>query len=155
MSQQATQTFIQFESQNLSSLENLGWSREGYDFVGWNENKNATTAQYTDSQNIHLDGIDDKTLYAIWKKKTYTVKLDVNNNDYGEIIGANSGTYDYGTVLNISAVAKTGYVFSQWNSDIGGEHLLSTKTITVNQNIDLLATFAEDNIIITYEDNIQ
>lgn len=48
------------------------FTKDGYTFIGWNTNKNASTALYTDEQEVsnlskENDGVI--TLYAIWKVK--------------------------------------------------------------------------------------
>lgn len=52
--------------------------KTGYDFVGWSLNKNATTASFANGQSITAQQLnanagDTKTLYAVWKKHTYSI----------------------------------------------------------------------------------
>ena len=68
------------ESENLNTN---GFSREGYTFIGWSKDKNATTAEYTDKQsvkNLTSENNGNVTLYAVWKENTSSNKStnDVN-----------------------------------------------------------------------------
>lgn len=66
--------------ETLSSIHTIGiskslnanaFTKEGYTFLGWSEDKNATSATYVDKQKVNnlsnKDG-DTVTLYAIWHK---------------------------------------------------------------------------------------
>ena len=59
------------------------------------------------------------------------------------------GAYPYGTEVTFKAVAKEGYVFKGWYSDINGTgDCLSTDAtykFTLTQNTDVFAKFAEDS----------
>lgn len=44
-------------------------TREGYDFLGWNTNKNAKTGYFLSDLYV----TDDTTVYAIWKQKEYQI----------------------------------------------------------------------------------
>lgn len=49
-----------------STLPACTFTREGYDFLGWSTDANATTATYADQGSISIDA--DTTLYAIWAR---------------------------------------------------------------------------------------
>lgn len=56
-------------------------TREGYDFLGWSENADATEPTYTkggDLQTISMNG--DQYLYAVWQKTPAPVKYTVTVN---------------------------------------------------------------------------
>ena len=54
-------------------------TREGYEFLGWNEDKNTTTGDKEAIGNEKLTG--NKTVYAIWKKKAeYKVEYEFFTN---------------------------------------------------------------------------
>ena len=63
-------------------------TREGYTFLGWNENKDATTAQNFTENKITVTAADgySKTLYAVWSrdKGTLTVTKTFTGLDAGE-----------------------------------------------------------------------
>ena len=50
-------------------------SREGYTFLGWSRNENATEATYAAGDYFTEEITTATTLYAVWKANTYTVTL--------------------------------------------------------------------------------
>ena len=55
-------------------------TRKGYNFLGWSEDKNATTPDFDENTQVN----NDVTVYALWKKKTpdpgnVTVEFDKNS----------------------------------------------------------------------------
>ena len=93
------------------------FTKEGYTFVGWNTNKNASAALYTDEQVVSDLGQTGETitLYAIWKANTYTVKYD-SNGGTGSMANV---TYSYGESkkLTKNTFTKDGYTFIGWNTN--------------------------------------
>jgi len=95
-------------------------SRSGYTFVGFNTNRNATTALNIASRRITAN----TTYYAIWKQNTVTPKP----NTYIVSFNANGGTYgsncpspgsgknvNQGTSLSsICTVSRNHYTFVSW-----------------------------------------
>lgn len=57
----------------LSTAEPI---REGYDFLGWSEDRTATSAQYMPGGSYTVDV--KTTLYAVWQLKTYEIAYDAN-----------------------------------------------------------------------------
>ena len=51
-------------------------SKNGYEFLGWAETKNAKSPKYVSGNEITMD--KNKTLYAVWKKKSVKVNTSVN-----------------------------------------------------------------------------
>ncbi len=67
----ANKLMTNFEYGKMYTLARNTYTRKGYTFVGWSNNKNAIEADYTDQQKVeNLCGNNDETitLYAIWKK---------------------------------------------------------------------------------------
>ena len=50
-------------------------SREGYTFLGWSRNENATEATYAAGDYFTEEITTATTLYAVWKANTYTITL--------------------------------------------------------------------------------
>lgn len=67
----------------------------------------------------------------------YHIIVDTTSLAYGKAYGG--GNYEEGEVINIFAVSKEGYEFTQW-SDGNKEN---PRTIVVNENKSLIACFAE------------
>mgnify|MGYP004647419087 CR=1 FL=1 len=78
------------------------FTKDGYTFIGWNTNKDANVALYTDEQEVSgLSG--NITLYAVWKVNEYNVNVTVQN-----------GTVD---VANKKVIEKQNGVFNLTPSD--------------------------------------
>lgn len=99
----AEQTKTEGKELTLSSTEPT-W--DGYTFLGWNTDKDATTAKYPAGGKY----TDDKavTLYAIWEKneeevKEYSIKYTLN----GGVATGNPTTATYDKVVEIKNPSKT------------------------------------------------
>ena len=66
---------------------------------------------------------------------TYDVSI---SSSEGGSVNSQSGTYNAGTVLNITATPSDGYEFIGWT---GSNETSMEITITVNSNIQLIANF--------------
>ena len=115
-----------------------------YDFIGWSENPSATTPEYlpgsTYSENKNV------TLYAIWKRKTYTVTYNANGGS-----GApESQTKEYGITLKLSNTKPTRdkYTFLGWSTSKNA----TTATYkpngdyTMNSDITLYAVWKSNQV---------
>ena len=115
-----------------ASAELTAVANEHYDFVNWTGDVNSTENPLT----IPVDG--DKNITANFAKKQYTLTVLTNDENKGTVTGA--GTYDYGTVVAIEAIAQPGYKLLYWSdrsSDL-------TRTITMNKNEALSAYFVKE-----------
>ncbi len=83
-------------------------ARAGYNFVGWNADRNASTGSIPANVSLYAT---DKSVYAIWAIKRYTMTF---NTDGGTEIAPVTKNYNE----QISAPAnptKTGYTFAGWD----------------------------------------
>lgn len=71
----------------------------------------------------------------------HTLTLTSNNPSYGTVSPAQPTQYPEGTSVTISATPATGYVFSKWSDN----NSQTPRTIVVDQDITLQATFVIDN----------
>ena len=71
---------------------------EGYIFIGWNENKDATTGIYN-SGDIFTMPNTDTILYAIWKKAEYTITESVAS---GYVVSGLLSSYQYNDMVTFS-----------------------------------------------------
>ena len=87
-------------------------TRTGYEFIGWNINSSATSAQYQPNDKYTTNS--SVTLYAVWKSNTYTISYNMNGGS-GSI---NPQIVVYGQSVTISGVIPTraGYQFLGWNT---------------------------------------
>lgn len=97
------------------------YTREGYDFNGWNTNKNGNGTKIKDKAKVkNLTTVDNKniTLYAMWKAHTYTVKFNANGGT-GKM---KSISADYGKryKLESNKFRRPGYKFAGWNTKPDG-----------------------------------
>ena len=96
-----------------------------YTFAGW-------TPQIA---NVTEEATYKATYTATKRSYTLTVALAEGCEGMGEVSG--SGSYEYGTVVTLTATAHEGYKFMQWSdSDTN-----ATRTIIVEGEVTLTATF--------------
>ena len=137
------------------------FTKEGYTFVGWNTDKNASVALYTDEQEVSNIGESGETvtLYAVWKANTYTVKYDSNGGN-GSMANV---SYSYGEnkKLTKNTFTKSGYTFIGWNTNkdanaalYADEQEVDNLTKENNELIILYAIWEKDvNYTIRYNAN--
>ena len=99
----------------------------GYHFVKWSDGVTDATRTITVTNNV--------TLTAEFAMDTYQIVLIVDE-ERGRVVG--SGTYKYGSIVTLVALANTHYHFVKWSDgDIN-----DVRTIVVTDNITLTAEFA-------------
>ena len=96
-----------------------------YTFAGW-------TPQIA---NVTEEATYKATYTATKRSYTLTVALAEGCEEMGEVSG--SGSYEYGTVVTLTATAHEGYKFMQWSD--GDTN--ATRTIIVEGEVTLTATF--------------
>ena len=135
----SNQVFTYGISQKLSKNT---FTRNGYDFVGWTTNADGTGTSYTNEQSISITG--NKTLYAKWKVKEFTVTFNAN----GGSGSMERQTFEYGKAqkLNTNSYTKTGYNFTGWttNADGTGTKYNNKQEISITSNITLYANWEEN-----------
>lgn len=147
------QNFTYDVAQTLTSNT---YTKTGYRFLGWNINKDAITAQYTDGQSVsNLTTVNGGTvtLYAIWEQKMYNdIAVASNNTDMGTV-NQSSVSFGYTTPsASITATPKAGYYFTGWTLPTNATYASGSQTsttITVKASGDdavtggITANFAE------------
>ena len=107
---------------------------EGYEFVNWTAGEEVVSTENPYKFTVTAD----VALVANFEKLTYTVTATAEN---GTVTGA--GTYEHGAEVTLTATPAFDYVFVNWTKS---EEVVSTEnplTITVEDNIELEAIFAE------------
>ena len=102
-------------------------TRTGYTFGGWYTNSSYTGSQVT---SISTTEYGNKTFYAKWTPKQYTITYVTNN---GTINSGNVVNYTYGTGITLPTnVTKTGCSFDGWytNDSYAGESVTAISTTT-------------------------
>ncbi len=111
------------EGAEITLAENA-FTRDGYDFDGWNTSADGKGSDYADKATLTL--AENMTLYAQWKKSaseakiSYTVKFDANGGE-GEM---KTQTAEEGAEITLTANAFTreGYTFSGWATSARRKH---------------------------------
>lgn len=86
--------------------------RDGYEFLGWSTNSNATSPTYDIVSSFYAPVNQTSTLYAVWAAQTYTISYNANGGS-----GApSSQTKTHGVTLTLSSTKPTrvGYEFLGW-----------------------------------------
>ena len=134
------------------------FTRERYDFTGWNTKPDGTGTAYADEAMITLT--DDLTLYAQWVKKV-VLTFDANDSAEDPAEGAMEEIIvSKGSKVEIPANAFTreGYDFKGWNTkpDGAGTAYADKATVTLTNDLTLYAqwdySFMENLYAILYSD---
>ncbi len=103
----------------LSPADNLNFYREKYDFIGWSEDKNATTPTYSEFNLNHAFEVPDNTgattLYAVWRKK-HVVHYNGNNADSGTMSDQYISVNSYAS-LHSNNFVREHYDFLGWSEN--------------------------------------
>lgn len=101
----------------------------GYTFVNWTENGNivSTSPGYTFVLNAN------KTLVANFTANAYTLTVISVNGTV--VINPNQATYAYGSSVQLTVTANTGFTFTSWSGDATGTNTPLTVVMTGNKTI--------------------
>ena len=101
----------------------------GYHFTRWNDGntQNPRTIQL----------LKDSTFTAIFEPNTYTITTAVYNNQNERGTTAGGGTFEYKSMVTISATANYGYHFVKWTDEVTS----STRTVEVTADRKYYAVF--------------
>lgn len=124
---QALKSLSIVDGGSVTSRQVQNLTRDGYKFVGWNTEKNATTAM-----KFPYKPTADTTLYAVWEKLSFTVTYKYNmpgaTGDF-----AKTANLDYGADMPKPATNPTrpGHTFVGWyTTSIGGTPADLTQKVT-------------------------
>ena len=128
-----------------------GFQKTGYNFVGWNSNASATTAEYYPGNSYTITA--NATLYAIWSQITYAVSYNGNGNTGGSTAAQ---TKIWGTALALqqNGFTRTNYTFLYWNTkaDGSGTTYNAGASYTANAAVTLYAIWKKNNIPVFIRD---
>ncbi len=107
----------------------VGWS-----FSGWSGDLSGSANPAA----ITMDG--NKTVTATFTQNQYTLTLNIVGN--GSVTKVpNQSTYTYGTVVTLTPVPATGWIFSSWSGDLSGSGVPGS--VTINGHKVVTATFIQ------------
>lgn len=143
-------TYASGDSLTLASAP----TRTGYTFNGWFENStggSALSSPYTPSP------AGNKTLYAQWTIRQFTVDYHGNSNTGGTDPASVTKNYnETATVSAAGSLVRTGYSFGGWNLNSDGSGVTtyqSGDTLTVTSNITLYAVWTAGSYQVSYNGN--
>ena len=126
----------------------LAMEDEHYTFLAWYDNSAFTG----DAVNPTDYAGGAERLYAEWKLKQFTIILNRDNSDAGEVAGG--GIYDYRETVTIKATTKEGYTFIGWYT---GDNFISDKadySFEVTQNTTMTAHWKQNEYNICVGKNL-
>ena len=120
-----------------TALSQNTFTREGYDFTGWNTDPDGNGTAYTDAQPVTLTA--DLTLYAQWVIKKFTITWV---NDDGTVLETDENveygttpTYD-GDIPTKDATQQYTYTFKEWSPAIVAAAADATYTATYTETVN-------------------
>lgn len=115
---------MNIKTDETKTLTACGFSRKGYDFVGWAMSENGTKA-YSDKSNYLMGSDSEYTLFALWMPTKYKITYNLNG---GSVSNANKTEYTIESeTFTLTNPTRQGYTFNGWT---GSD--LSDKTYTVS-----------------------
>jgi hypothetical protein len=113
----------------LTAIPNAGWT-----FSSWSGNLSGST----NPNSITMNGNKSVTAHFTENQYTLTVMID----GVGSVTkNPNQASYSYGTVVTLTAIPGSGWIFSSWSGDLTGSQ--NPKTITMNGNKVVTAHFLD------------
>ena len=163
------------------TVELTATPKEGYEFVGWYDSATEDTPQITGENptNVEIDSVNptNRTIYARFEIKKYTVTASAVSEDDDENIQGNKITYgdeskaqvqvivNHGGSVTFKAIPAdgSGYVFDGWYSDkacssenkLSSEESYTVRSVKADKNIYakfVLKTFNVEAYAYSYSD---
>lgn len=135
-----------FDSEQVLSLNTF--TREGYTFAGWSTDAHPFSDDQSDT--TYADGASVKnlttadgatvTLYAQWKRDTYTVTFQANATDAVGSMDPESVPTNEGWLVVGCGFTRAGYTFTAWNTKADGTGYSYDAGATVSALADKDAT---------------
>ena len=127
------------------------FTKEGYDFVGWNTQADGSGDAYCDSDTVYLK--ENTTLYAQWSKEVEKITFEANGGS-GWML-PQWVLYDTATALKPNRFKQTGYVFVGWNTkaDGSGDSYPDGDTVSLKENTTLYAQWEMEVVTIKFNFN--
>lgn len=109
----------------------------GFVFSGWTGDLSGDNA----TQSLAMD--TDKTITATFIEAT-TYTLDTNTTGMGSVsLSPSGGIYQEGSVVNVTAIATVGHIFTGWSGDLSGS--ANPQSLSIDSDKSVTASFVEDS----------
>lgn len=120
------------------------FTREGYDFMGWNTQADGKGTSYEDKATVTLG--DNLKLYAQWKQRTYKVTFIPNARKVAGKMEEQEVVEGIDTALTPNIFTKKGYTFVGWNtqSDGKGTSYADKAMVNLKEDLKLYAQWKEN-----------
>ncbi len=112
------------------------YTREGYEFIGWNTKADGSGMFYGDREYARF--ISDTKLYAQWRKIIW-ISFDANvpeTEKYEGIMEDQEGVSGYECSLRVNTYIREGYVFTGWNTKADGSGASYSDYQTIAFSVD-------------------
>lgn len=156
----ATRVAYTYDSAYKYADNTFGYTKTGYDFLGWADTSTATAAAYTkntDLKNLTVVENGEVVVYAVWAAHTYSITYkDQGGAAFSGVLATGSPTgHTYDTATELKTPTKAGYTFGGWytSSDCSGTAVTSLSATGYTANITLYAKWTVNNYTITYVAN--
>ena len=114
----------------------------GSSFTGWSGNSNSANPVIT----VTMDG--DKSITATFTLNTYALSTATTGNGSGSVSHVPAGTtFNYGTLITLTATPITGSTFTNWSAGINGSG--TVVTLTMDSDKAVTATFTLNTYTLT------
>ena len=141
-------------------LKANGYTREDYNFDGWNTKADGSGTDYKDKATIPASAMTgDITLYAQWEKKTYTVIYNKNASDATGTMNPDVFDKDKDAKLSANQFKRADYIFTGWNTEAKGtgtaykdKDTISAGKITEEETI-LYAQWVQNVFTVSFDAN--
>jgi len=113
----------------LTAVPALGWS-----FAGWSGDLSGSTNPET------IIITSNMSITAHFSQNQYTLIVNIEGSGSVDKV-PDQATYDYGTLVTLTAIANAGWSFGSWSGDLSGSN--NPATIVMNGNKAVTATFTQ------------
>ena len=118
------------------TIRDMGYTRSGYTFDGWNTSTDGSGINYEISQIVTLSS--NLTLYAKWKSSPVLLVTYYPNGGTGDIV-EESVPFGASYTIRDMGYTRSGYTFDGWNTSADGSgtdytvsHIISPMTTDLN-----------------------
>lgn len=130
-----------------ATIPNVGFSRTGYTFTGWNTSPDGTGTAYRPNATIQF-AAQNITLYAQWKVRSYSVNFDSNG---GSAVASQSVKYG-SKASRPTDPTRAGHTFQGWYTARSGGSKYDFGT-AVTGDVTLYAHWSVNSYTLTFDGN--